>query len=104
MPSVSVVAVGALLCLIGLYRRECARERRKRAQFFAGCLGLFQAYRVVQDDLAYPVLTGNYRGYDVRLEPIVDYMTWRKLPVLCLSLTLLRPSPDCGVVDFLMRP
>jgi hypothetical protein len=104
MPWGLLAAVGGLVCLVTLYRRERAQERRKRARFFIGCLDLFQTYRVVQDAIAYPVLTGTYRGHDVRLEPIVDHMAWRKLPVLWLKVSVLRANPYCGVLDFLMRP
>jgi hypothetical protein len=96
--------VAWLACLAILYWRHRAREQGKRAQFFAGCLDLFQTYRVVQDDIAYPVLTGTYRGHDVRLEPVVDHMAWRKLPVLWLKVSVLKPNPYAGVLDFLMRP
>lgn len=104
MPWGLVAAAGGLILLILLYRRERAAERKKRARFFAGCLDLFQTYRVVQDDVAYPVLAGTYQGYDVRLEPIVDHMAWRKLPVLWLKVSVFRPIPYRGVLDFLMRP
>ncbi len=100
----SLAAVGALVILALLYRRIRAEERSKRANFFADCLDLFQTYRVVQDNLAYPVLTGTYRGHDVRLEPVVDDMACRKLPVLWLKISVLHPIPYRGVFDFLMRP
>jgi hypothetical protein len=99
-----VAAVVGVLCLIVLYRRDRSLSRRRRAAFFADCLHLFKTYRVVQDDIAYPVLTGTYKGHDVRLEPIVDHMAWRKLPVLWLKVSVLKPIPYQGVLDFLMRP
>lgn len=100
----SVAAVGGLVGLVLLYRRERANERKKRARFFASCLDLFQTYRVVQENGAYPVLTGTYRGQDLRLEPVVDDMACRKVPVLWLKIAVLRPMPYRGVFDFLMRP
>lgn len=100
----SLAAVGGLLCLVLLYWRERAKERRKRAQFFAGCLDLFQSYRVVQENGGYPVLTGSYRGLAVRLEPIVDDMACRKVPILWLKVSVLQSIPYRGVLDFLMRP
>jgi hypothetical protein len=50
------------------------------------------------------VLTGRYRGHEVRLEPIVDHMTMRKLPSLWLQVSLIAPVPYQGIFDLLVRP
>ena len=94
----------AVLSLVIVYRRDRAFRRRLRADFFTECLGIFQTYRVVQDDVYYPVLTGKYGGFDVRLEPIVDHIAWRKIPSLWLKVSVLRAVPHRGVFDLLMRP
>ncbi|MEA2781959.1 MAG: hypothetical protein QOK29_3503 [Rhodospirillaceae bacterium] len=98
------IVVAAVLILAWLYRRDRERYRRLRGGFFADCLDLFQTYRVVQDDVDFPVLEGRYRGFDVRLEPIVDHITFRKIPSLWLKVTLLAPVAYTGVFDLLVRP
>jgi hypothetical protein len=101
---VLAVTVAALAALTWLYRRDRERFRRLRGGFFTACLGLFEQYRVVQDDVDFPVLTGRYRGHEVRLEPIVDHMTMRKLPSLWLQVSLIAPVPYQGIFDLLVRP
>ena len=101
---VLAVAAAALIALSWLYRRDRERFRRLRGGFFSGCLDLFEQYRVVQDDVDFPVLTGRYRGHEVRLEPIVDHMTMRKLPSLWLQVSLIAPVPYQGIFDLLVRP
>jgi len=93
-----------LCCLAAVYRYERGRCRRTRAAFFSECLDLFDSYRVTQDGVAHPVLIGTYRGVEVRLEPIVDDMAWRKLPSLWLKTTIFKPHVYRGVFDLLIRP
>lgn len=101
---VLAVAAAGLIALTWLYRRDRERYRRLRGAFFAACLDLFEQYRVVQDDVDFPVLTGRYRGHEVRLEPIVDHLTMRKLPSLWLQVSLIAPVPYQGIFDLLIRP
>lgn len=91
-------------CLAGLHQYERNRCRHTRAAFFSRCLDLFDTYRVTQDDMAHPVLVGTYRGIEVRLEPIVDHMAWRKLPSLWLKTTVFWPVAYQGIFDLLIRP
>ena len=51
-----------------------------------------------------PVLSGAYRDHEVRLEPLIDNMAWRKVPVLWLKVTVLKPNSHRGILDFLVRP
>jgi hypothetical protein len=101
---VLAVAAAGLIALTWLYRRDRERYRRLRGGFFAASLDLFEQYRVVQDDVDFPVLTGRYRGHEVRLEPIVDHLTMRKLPSLWLQVSLIAPVPYQGIFDLLIRP
>jgi len=101
---VLAVTAAALAGLTWLYRRDRERYRRLRGGFFALCLDLFERYRVVQDDVDFPVLTGRYRGHEVRLEPIIDHLTMRKLPSLWLQVSLIAPVPYQGIFDLLVRP
>ncbi len=97
-----VCVLAAAAALAWTYRRDLEVRRRQRGRLFSACLDLFQACRVVQDGPSYPVLTGRYRGVDVRLEPVVDHMAWRKVPSLWLKATVLAPGAR-GVLDVIMR-
>ena len=61
----------ALVVLPLILARDSIRDRRRRGDWFAPVLPLLDAYRVTQDGKGWPVLTGRYRGQEVRLEP--DY-------------------------------
>jgi hypothetical protein len=52
----------------------------------------------------YPVLTGDYRGHPVRLEPLVDGLAMRTLPSLWLLATQYRRLPVDAPLDVLARP
>jgi len=100
----SLIFLGALLVLPAIYLRDSAAEKRRRGDWFAPALSLFSSYRVTQQGKNWPVLTGRYCGRDVRLEPVLDDLTWRKLPSLWLKVTLLAPNPERGTLGFLVRP
>jgi len=59
---------------------------------------------VTQDGPDYPLLSGRYRDHEVRLQPLVDNMAWRKVPVLWLKVTVLKPNSYQAILDFLVRP
>ncbi len=99
-----VLTVVAVIVLCGLYARDARRQRRQRAALFSQCLNLFQSYRVTQEGNDFPTLQGRYRGLEVRLEPVLDTLAWRKLPSLWLKATLLAPNAVTGVLDLLVRP
>lgn len=98
------LSVLAVVVIALLWRRDQRRTRRTRAAFFDDCLALFEAYRITQDSVAYPVLEGTRQGARVRLEPVVDHLTWRKLPCLWIKVTVFRDNPYGGVFDFMVRP
>jgi hypothetical protein len=95
--------LAALLVLPALYARDSIRERRRRGGWFTDALPLFDSYRVTQQSRNWPVLTGRYQGVDVRLEPVLDDMAWRKLPSLWLKATVLAPNPARGTLGLLVR-
>jgi hypothetical protein len=99
-----LMMAAAFVVLSVLYARDVRRARRRRGEFFADSLSLFETYRVTQDGMHFPVLEGKYRGLPVRLEPVLDDMGRRKLPSLWLKATLLVPSRERGVLDFIVRP
>ena len=84
--------------------RDRARIRRARGALFDACRDLFDPCRVVQDAVDIAVLDGCYRGRAFRIEPVIDHVNLRKLPVLWLMVTLREDGSQAGVLDFLVRP
>lgn len=98
------LAVGLAAILVYMYRRDRRRLRDSRAAMYGDSAHLFEDLRVVQDDVNFPVLTGRYRGYRIKLEPIADYLAFRKVPSLWLQATVYCENPNRGAFDFLVRP
>jgi hypothetical protein len=101
---VYAVALVGIAVLAVLYRRDRRRIKDQRAGFFSRCLDLFQSYRITQDGPLFPALAGRYRGFEVRFEPLIDDMAWRRVPVLWLRVTVLKPTNYKGILDLLVRP
>lgn len=101
-----ILALVAVLVaiLVHMYRRDRKRLRQSRAAMYDDCAYLFDDVRIAQDDVNFPVLTGRYRGYGIKLEPIADYMAFRKIPSLWLLATVYGDIPQHGAFDFLVRP
>jgi hypothetical protein len=97
------LTLAGLVLLVVVYRRDRARARAERAALFEPALPLFDGYCVTQRALDYPVLVGSYRGFEVVLEPVVDQVAVRKLPVLWLKASVRSPIPYEGVFDYLAR-
>lgn len=97
------MAAAGVAVLALMYRRNRAAVRRRRAALFASVYDLFSTYRVTQDGIDYPVLTGQYRGMSFHIDAIVDTLTFRKLPVLWLRVSLLAPLPGTSTLDILVR-
>jgi hypothetical protein len=93
----------ALFVLVGYYRRDQQKRRASRGALFEPAYGLFQSYRVVQERADFPVLTGRYRDQDFQVDAIIDTLTFRKIPVLWLRVTLLRALPGVAATDILVR-
>jgi hypothetical protein len=98
------VALVGLAVLVMLYRRDRRLLRARRAKFFDLCLDLFQSYRVTQKGPTFPLLSGRYRDHEVRLQALIDNMAWRRVPVLWLKVTVLKPNSYRAILDFLVRP
>jgi hypothetical protein len=99
---VALVAI-ALAVLVALYRRNRATIRKLRGSVFEPAYGLFSSYRVTQAGLEYPELRGRYRDHDFYVDAVVDTLTFRKLPVLWLRVSLLAPMPGRSTLDILIR-
>ncbi|TDQ83311.1 hypothetical protein A8950_1597 [Dongia mobilis] len=93
----------ALTGLILIYRRESRQRRQLRAALFEPAYPLFQSYRVEQAGQDYPSLRGRYRERDFHIDLVVDTLTFRKIPVLWLRVSLLQPLPGLAMTDLLVR-
>lgn len=96
------LSFGSILAYMYIGQRK--RAGAERRALFDPCLTSFDAADVRQSGIGYPVLRGRYRGFEVVIEPVVDDMTIRKLPVLWALVTLHAPVPCRAVVDVLARP
>lgn len=98
MPTASTFAVLALvgcgaLVLAVLQRRHVAEVRRDRASLFEDCWELLSDASVVTRGLDFPVLTGRRESHPVRVQPVVDTLSMRTVPVLWLVVSVGLPQP-----------
>jgi len=100
---VLVASVAGIALLTAMYRRSRAAVQRRRGILFEPAYELFQSYRVTQEGIGYPVLEGRYRGHAFHLDGVVDTLTFRKLPVLWLRVSLLDALPGAAALDILVR-
>lgn len=95
--------VCAVLVLTTIHRRHVARVRVQRSRLFAGCQELLADPVLHPRGLDFPVLQGRWHGYPVRLEPVVDTLSMRTLPVLWLAVTIRGTHPVAGPLSVLAR-
>ena len=93
-----------VLLISWMHLRHRERVKKNRASMFEACKHVFGDAEIVQDDVNFPVLTGHYRNYPVKLTPIADHVGFRKLPSLWLLITIKAERPSSGIFDFLVRP
>ncbi len=101
---VTALAVFLLFLLWIMHRQQRSRVRAMRGAIFDACLPLMTQCRLEQDDVNFPVLTGIYRGYRFKVEPLVDHAAYRRIPSLWLIVTLCGELPVRGAFDLLVRP
>lgn len=97
----AALALGILAYLQVTHLRSV---RAERGALFNQVSHLFDDVSIRQDGMNYPILTGRLQGFSVRLEPVVDTLGFRKLPVLWLLITYYRPLPVRAPLDILLRP
>lgn len=98
-----LLIAAALAVLVLYYRRDQQKRRASRGLLFQPAYDLFQSYRVVQERADFPVLTGRYRDHDFQIDAVIDTLTFRKIPVLWLRVTLLQALPGVAATDILVR-
>lgn len=101
--AVILLAVMVTGVVIVLYRRQSRQRRIGRGSIFQPAYDLFDSYRVVQQGDDFPVLTGRYRDQDFHIDTVIDTLTFRKLPVLWLRVSLLRVLPGMAATDIMVR-
>ena len=84
-------------------RHHVTRVRADRRALFEDCSGLLDDPRVIARGLDFPLLTGRREGHDVRLQPVVDTLSMRTLPVLWLVVTVRGPHAATGRLSVLAR-
>lgn len=90
--ALTMAAVGAVV-LTYLHRRHLARVQRDRAALFEDATGVLEQCRVVPRGLDFPLLYGRFEGREVRVEPVVDALALRVVPVLRLVVTMREQFP-----------
>lgn len=96
----SIAAIGILAAMQRRYRRHLTTQR---AGIFAPAYDVLETYRVTQDGIGFPEMHATYRGHAFHVDAIVDTLTFRKLPVLWLRVSLLAPLPGLAMLDVLVR-
>jgi len=100
---VIAAAAASIATLAAIYRRNRIAVQGRRGAIFAPAYELFDSYQVTQSGIDYPVLKGRYRNRAFHLDAIVDTLTFRKIPVLWLRVSLLAPLPGSATLDILVR-
>jgi hypothetical protein len=90
---VLTVATAGAVVLRYLHRRHLARVQRDRAALFEQATDVLDDARLVPRGLDFPLLYGRFEGRDIRVEPVVDTVALRVVPVLRLIVTMREQFP-----------
>lgn len=99
----TVLAALFVIALGFIYWRDRNALKERRLKLFEACLALFDNYQLTRDAVNFPVLTGSYGGFEVRIEPLADHVVFRKIPSLWLLVTVKHALPVEGTFDLLAR-
>ena len=99
------LAAGAVLAVLltAMQRRTRRALKEGRASLFVASYGMLDTYRITQAGIDYPEMQATYRGHAFHVDAVVDTLTFRKLPVLWLRVSLLAPLPGFATFDILVR-
>jgi hypothetical protein len=100
---VLIAVLLAIGVLVWIYRRDKNRLERERALLFEDVRGLLTEAELTRAAGEYPKLRGQYRGYDVAIDAVIDHIAVRKLPSLWLRATVLTQIPYSGACDVMAR-
>lgn len=108
MPDVSefwlvlLAGCGAVMLAL-LHHRHVERVRDDRGSLFDDCDGVLTGARLTRRGLNFPVLVGRRGPAPVRVEPVVDTLSMRTVPVLWLVATVGLPQPAAVHLSVLAR-
>ena len=99
--SLAVLVTAHLLLRWRRVRRQHAAESDR---FFAAVRGLLDQERLEDtESVGLPRLCGRFAGFNVQVQPVVDTLPLRRLPVLWLLVTLQDALPLKAKLDLMMR-
>lgn len=90
-----------------LYRKFQSDQRKAklvRLSLFTEATDLLAHPEMQQDGLGFPVVTGTYQDYEVKLTLIEDSLAVRKIPPLWLTVTVQGKQAIKGSLDLIVRP
>ena len=99
----ALLLVAGVVVLALVQRHHVARVGSDRGRLFEDCLGVLDDARVISRGLNFPLFTGRRGGRPVRLEPVIDTLSMRTLPVLWLVVTVAGPRVGTGRLSVLAR-
>jgi hypothetical protein len=99
-----LLSIGFSLLLWLMYRRHHKQVMQARKNLFSDVEKLMTIKQSAQDRAGFPQLVGEFSDNTVALRLEVDNLTPRKLPIMWLHITLLRPANAQGSLDVLVRP
>ena len=100
---VLIASLVLVIVLAAMQRRTRRDLKQRRAGLFAASYGILDTYRITQAGIGYPEMQATYRGHAFHVDAVVDTLTFRKLPVLWLRVSLLAPLPGMATFDILVR-
>jgi hypothetical protein len=100
---VLVAGLVLVIVLTAMLRRTQRSLKQRRANLFTASYGILDSYRIIQVGIDYPEIQATYRGHAFHVDAVVDTLTFRKLPVLWLRVSLLAPLPGMATFDILVR-
>lgn len=101
---IALVATLALIALLWAMQRRSRRAlTQQRGALFVPAYAILDTYRITQSGADYPEMQATYRGHAFHVDAVVDTLTFRKLPVLWLRVSLLAPLPGMATFDILVR-
>ena len=104
MTDIVLIALALAVCWFAWRAwQESARLTQSRRCFLDGLDGALSDVSKMPLPSGYSKVTGQYRGLPAVVEPIVDTLNVRKLPVLWLMITVPSPVPVRATVDLMMR-
>lgn len=98
------VLLGMAFWLYRKFQYDQQKTKFARLSLFTEVTDLLEHQEVQQDGLGFPVMTGTYQDYEVKLSLIEDSLAVRKVPPLWLTVTIQGKQAIQGSLDLIVRP